>query len=96
MECIYPTLENLTGLHSSAIYRSNPIPSVSLQSTPAAFTLTDMRLFHHYLMHSYPHLPVGNETAWLHQVPLVAHRVRYCTPISYHNVSWCISSMAYS
>ena len=41
------------------------------------FTLTDMRLFHHYLLDAYPHLPVGNDTAWLSQVPLVAHHNEY-------------------
>jgi hypothetical protein len=34
-----------------------------------------MRLFHHFLMTAYPHLPVGNDSAWLCQVPLIAHHV---------------------
>lgn len=46
--------------------------------------MTDMRLFHHYMMEAYPHLPVGNNTTWLSQIPLIAHHVgdfRYRRPL---------------
>jgi hypothetical protein len=65
----------LKALQGSLLYSSNPIASVNLQGTPTIFSLTDMRLFHHFLMDAYPHLPVGNDSAWLTQVPLIAHHV---------------------
>lgn len=39
--------------------------------------MTDMRLFHHFLLAAYPHLPVGNDNAWLSHVPLIAHHNEY-------------------
>jgi hypothetical protein len=40
-----------------------------------------MRLFHHFLTDAYPHLPVGNDSAWLSQVPLIAHQVGLASPL---------------
>ncbi|KAH6716696.1 hypothetical protein BKA61DRAFT_572772 [Leptodontidium sp. MPI-SDFR-AT-0119] len=77
LDCKYPAPKTLAALRGSAQYSPSPITSVNLQVTPTVFTLTDMRLFHHYLLDAYPHLPVGNDTAWLSQVPLVAHHNEY-------------------
>ncbi|KAG4411950.1 hypothetical protein IFR04_014924 [Cadophora malorum] len=77
LDCKYPAPKTLSALQGSAQYSASPIMSVNLQVTPTVFTLTDMRLFHHYLLDAYPHLPVGNDTAWLSQVPLVAHHNEY-------------------
>jgi hypothetical protein len=75
LNCSYPAPKTLKALQGSLLYASSPIASVNLQGTPTIFTLTDMRLFHHFLMDAYPHLPVGNDSAWLSQVPLIAHHV---------------------
>jgi hypothetical protein len=75
LDCSYPAPKTLKALQGSLLYSSNPIASVNLQGTPTIFSLTDMRLFHHFLMDAYPHLPVGNESAWLSQIPLIAHHV---------------------
>jgi len=75
VQCSYPAPKTLKALQESLLYSSNPIASVNLQGTPTIFSLTDMRLFHHFLMDAYPHLPVGNDSAWLSQVPLIAHHV---------------------
>jgi hypothetical protein len=75
LECTYPAPRTLVALRGSAVYSPSPIASVNLQSTPTTFTLTDLRLFHHYLLDAYPHLPVGNDSTWLSQVPLIAHHV---------------------
>jgi hypothetical protein len=75
IECVYPAPKTLAALRVSTTYSPSPIASIALQGTPTAFTLTDMRLFHHYLFEAYPHLPVGNDTTWLSQVPLIAHHV---------------------
>ncbi|CZR62609.1 uncharacterized protein PAC_12506 [Phialocephala subalpina] len=77
LKCEYPAPKTLSALRSSFLYSPNPVTSVNLQSTPTVFTLTDMRLFHHYLLDAYPHLPVGNDSAWLSQVPLIAHHNQY-------------------
>ncbi len=73
--CSYPAPRTLKSLQGSLLYSSNPIASVNLQGTPTIFTLADLRLFHHFLTDAYPHLPVGNDSVWLSQVPLIAHHV---------------------
>lgn len=35
----------------------------------------DMRLFHHFLINAYPHLPLGSEEVWVRDVPGFAHSV---------------------
>ncbi|KAN0104172.1 hypothetical protein V8E51_009917 [Hyaloscypha variabilis] len=77
LDCNYPPPKTLKALQGSLLYSSSPIASVNLQGTPTIFSLTDMRLFHHFLMDAYPHLPVGNDSAWLSQVPLIAHHNEY-------------------
>jgi hypothetical protein len=75
IECSYPAPKSLKALQGSLLYSPSPIASVTLHSTPIIFSLTDMRLFHHFLTDAYPHLPVGSDSAWLSQVPLIAHHV---------------------
>ncbi|TVY88274.1 Sterol uptake control protein [Lachnellula willkommii] len=77
LKCTYPAPKTLLALRSSAVYSSSPIASVNLQATPTKFTLIDMRLFHHFLLEAYPHLPVGNTSAWISEVPLIAHHNEY-------------------
>ncbi|KAE9363312.1 hypothetical protein N431DRAFT_357806 [Stipitochalara longipes BDJ] len=77
LNCSYPAPKTLKALQGSLLYSTSPIASVNLQGTPTIFSLTDMRLFHHFLMDSYPHLPVGNDSAWLSQIPLIAHHNEY-------------------
>ncbi|KAL9620150.1 MAG: hypothetical protein Q9160_005265 [Pyrenula sp. 1 TL-2023] len=48
-----------------------------MQATPTLFSLTDMRLFHHFITVAYPHLPLGNESVWLNDIPLFAHQQEY-------------------
>ncbi|CAG8981885.1 hypothetical protein HYALB_00013920 [Hymenoscyphus albidus] len=75
--CVYPQPQTLSALHESSAYAANPVTSINLQATPVIFSLADMRLFHHFLQDAYPHLPVGNDTAWTTQVPLIAHHNEY-------------------
>lgn len=75
IECIYSTPKTFATLEKSDLYSVNPISSIDLQSTPVIFSLIEMRLFHHFLAHAYPHLPVGYDSAWVLQVPLIAHHV---------------------
>ncbi len=38
--------------------------------------MADMRLFHHFLITAYPHLPVGADKIWITVIPSFAHNVR--------------------
>lgn len=53
-----------------------PQPS-SLSLTNDTFTMTDMRLFHHFLTMAYPHLPLGNEKVWVNEIPKFAQEHDY-------------------
>ena len=46
------------------------------QATNASFSMTDMRLFHHFIVRAYPHLPVGADAVWTLEIPAFAHEVR--------------------
>jgi len=37
--------------------------------------MADMRLFHHFLITAYPHLPVGADKIWITAIPGFAHNV---------------------
>ena len=60
---------------SSPITPQGPRQMVQLQSTPTQFSLNDMRLFHHFLLRAYPHLPLGADQTWINVVPAFAHHV---------------------
>lgn len=37
--------------------------------------MADLRLFHHFLITAYPHLPVGADKIWITVIPSFAHNV---------------------
>lgn len=39
--------------------------------------MADMRLFHHFLITAYPHLPVGADKIWITVIPSFAHNYEY-------------------
>lgn len=39
--------------------------------------MLDMRFFHHFLTIAYPHLPVGNDPVWVHEIPQFAEKHGY-------------------
>jgi hypothetical protein len=41
----------------------------SLDEDRPLFTMEDFRLFNHFLNAAYPHVPVGNESIWTHEIP---------------------------
>ncbi|ETN44117.1 uncharacterized protein HMPREF1541_10667 [Cyphellophora europaea CBS 101466] len=41
-------------------------------ATSSELNLLDLRLFHHFLTATYPHLPAGNETIWTTTIPVIA------------------------
>lgn len=46
--------------------------SPTMSMTTDTFTLQDMQFFHHFLTLAYPHLPLGNDTVWVKEVPQFA------------------------
>src|SRR5436190_12685228 len=79
--CKYPPVKTSAHLQAVAANLGNPIVPVRLQTTPI-FSLIDMRLFHHFIFHAYPHLPVGNDAVWVGRIPAVAYQVRSPVPMS--------------
>ncbi|OCL01436.1 hypothetical protein AOQ84DRAFT_383744 [Glonium stellatum] len=55
---------------------ASPSQSIQLQSTPT-FTMSDMRLFHHFLVSAHPYLPVNHEQVWVRDIPAFAHQYDY-------------------
>lgn len=48
-------------------------PSHPLSLVNDEFTLRDLRLFHHFLAHASPSLPLGNQHIWIHEIPQLVH-----------------------
>lgn len=40
--------------------------------------MADLRLFHHFLITAYPHLPVNADKIWITVIPSFAHNVGPC------------------
>lgn len=51
-------------------------------SPPTSFSMDDMRCFHHFLTVAYPHLPLGNDSVWVQDIPIFAQQVRGSTTIA--------------
>ncbi|EXJ87686.1 hypothetical protein A1O1_04610 [Capronia coronata CBS 617.96] len=77
-----------TTSHTLAVLRRNPTTGPSFSANETAFgsgggaegrtfSMLDMRFFHHFLTIAYPHLPVGNDTVWVHEIPQFAERHGY-------------------
>jgi hypothetical protein len=63
--------------YPDSMVRARPQPPLlQPQSTPTIFSMIDMRLFHHFIMSAYPHLPVGADKTWTLDIPAFAHEVR--------------------
>ncbi|KAK0117536.1 hypothetical protein ONS95_011875 [Cadophora gregata] len=61
---------------ASIVTRSTPLlqPFSALQ-VANVFSMTDMRLFHHFLVAAWPHLPVRADNVWLEYVLPIGHQV---------------------
>ncbi len=46
-----------------------------VQNMPTVFSLTDLRLFHHFLITCSPILPLGNSKVWVTHIASFAHEV---------------------
>lgn len=72
LRCEYPT-----NIIQNSQRSPSPQDAVQLRSTPGTFTMSDMRLFHHFLITGYPHLPVGADKIWITVIPSLAHNYEY-------------------
>ncbi|KAF2467092.1 uncharacterized protein BDR25DRAFT_235870 [Lindgomyces ingoldianus] len=75
LQCEYPA--NIIQTTQRAPSSPSPQEMVNLRSMPGMFTLKDMRLFHHFLITAYPHLPVGADKIWITVIPSFAHNYEY-------------------
>ncbi|KAL5382261.1 hypothetical protein DPSP01_006656 [Paraphaeosphaeria sporulosa] len=75
LRCEYPA--NIIQTTQRSLLSPNPQEMVNLRSTPGVFTMADMRLFHHFLITAYPHLPVGADKIWITVIPSFAHNYEY-------------------
>ncbi|UPX17170.1 uncharacterized protein EKO05_0007542 [Ascochyta rabiei] len=75
LQCDYPA--NIIQLMQRSTRPSHPQEAVNLRSTPGIFTMADMRLFHHFIITAYPHIPVGADKIWVTVIPGFAHNYEY-------------------
>ncbi|KAH6664907.1 hypothetical protein B0J14DRAFT_239082 [Halenospora varia] len=72
--CIRASLQCRYFTHTaSGSTNISPHQPITLHETQI-FNLTDMRLFHHYLVAAYPHLPVRNDDVWLVYITPIGHQ----------------------
>ena len=77
LSCKYPNGKHISSRDNGPLnIARRPQPS-SLSLTNDMFTMTDMRLFHHFLTMAYPHLPLGNEKVWVNEIPKFAQKHDY-------------------
>ncbi|KAF2491020.1 hypothetical protein BU16DRAFT_141498 [Lophium mytilinum] len=75
LDCEYPA--NIIQAAQRLNQPPAPKDAVTLRSTPGNFTMSDMRLFHHFLITAYPHLPVGADKIWITVIPSFAHNYEF-------------------
>lgn len=78
LNCVYPLVDvprRRSGSDVPLHIAKRAIPS----GTPgtAAFSMLDMRFFHHFLTTAYPHLPIGNDHVWVNEIPQFAESQEY-------------------
>lgn len=76
LECEYPqayrfALDKVQGYEWPVLHPQD----LQLQTSPTVFSLTDMRLFHHFLGTAYPQLPLGNDKVWVTDIASLSHSV---------------------
>ena len=90
LKCEYPSQANTKIVRrpssasgpSRAVVRHDEPRLPATLSTPTSFNMDDMRCFHHFLTVAYPHLPLGNDSVWVQDIPIFAQQVRYSTTIT--------------
>ncbi|KAF7511716.1 hypothetical protein GJ744_003879 [Endocarpon pusillum] len=62
---------------SRAVVRQDEPKLPATLSPPTSFNMDDMRCFHHFLTVAYPHLPLGNDSVWVQDIPIFAQQHEY-------------------
>ena len=85
LDCKYPTRSDQriirrplnTSRPSDTSVASASQPRIDLTPLPPPTTLNmaDLRCLHHYMAFATPHLPLGNDSVWINQVPEFAQDV---------------------
>jgi Fungal specific transcription factor domain/Fungal Zn(2)-Cys(6) binuclear cluster domain len=76
LNCVYPVVEAPRRKESVPLHIAKRSPS-GISPGTAAFTMLDMRFFHHFLTTAYPHLPIGNDHVWVNEIPQFAESHEY-------------------
>ncbi|KAL3417070.1 C6 transcription factor [Phlyctema vagabunda] len=70
LRCRYIPIPDVTG--------SSPAPQqISSLVIEPSFSLTDLRLHHHFLVAAYPHFPVRSDNIWLSYILPIGHQCGY-------------------
>jgi hypothetical protein len=62
---------------AAAIATRLPVQRVSSLHIGNIFSLTDMRLFHHFLVAAFPHFPVRSDNIWLSYITPLGHQASF-------------------
>lgn len=87
MTCVYPphpyaptqsqNIGNENESDNEYYGRGDSRIGVTLQATPTVFNMTDMRLFHNFMVSAHPHIPLGNEGVWVNDIASYSHAVGF-------------------
>ncbi|KAL5351178.1 hypothetical protein ACLOAV_003029 [Pseudogymnoascus australis] len=74
LTCEWPEIQiEQTGTDGRRIARAIP----RQVDSPNTFSIQDFRLFNHFVKECHPSHPLGNEGAWTHDIPSIAHNHEY-------------------
>ena len=76
LSCVYPLVDAPRRREHAPLQIAKRAPAGGSPGT-AAFTMLDMRFFHHFLTTAYPHLPIGNDHVWVNEIPQFAESHEY-------------------
>ena len=76
LNCVYPLVDVPRRRETAPLQIAKRNPAGASPGT-AAFTMLDMRFFHHFLTTAYPHLPIGNDHVWVTEIPQFAESHEY-------------------
>ncbi|OBT64742.1 hypothetical protein VE03_05854 [Pseudogymnoascus sp. 23342-1-I1] len=74
LTCEWPEIQiEQTGNDGKRVARAIP----RQVDSPNTFSIQDFRLFNHFIKECHPSHPLGNEEAWTHDIPSIAHNHEY-------------------
>ncbi|KAL3420439.1 C6 zinc finger protein [Phlyctema vagabunda] len=83
--CEWPDIQiRQIGSDQRCIIPKNPVISPFAERPQIdryRFDMQDFRLFHHFVESAYPHEPPNNQSAWTHEIPIIASNVSSFPPM---------------